>query len=256
MPSGRLDGKVAIVTGAGRGNGSATARVLAAEGARVLVVDKDGDAAERVAREIGSGSARPFTADISRQSDNQWMAGAAVDAFGQIDILVANAGIYQTKRIEDMTEDFWDMIFAVNVKSVVWGVQACLPHMRARPTGRIAVTSSITGPKVGLPEMTHYAATKGAINGFVRSAALELAPKITINAVEPGTVLTEGVRAFMKPDEIETLATAIPLKKLADPEDIGYAMLFLVSDEAKYITGQTLVVDGGQILPESKLAVS
>jgi 3-oxoacyl-[acyl-carrier protein] reductase len=103
--------------------------------------------------------------------------------------------------------------------------------------------------------LSHYAASKGGINGFIRSAALELAPhKITINAVEPGTVLTEGVRELMQPEEIELLAQAIPLKRLGDPEDVAFAILFLASDEAGYITGQTLVVDGGQILPESKFA--
>lgn len=258
MPAGRLDGKVAVVTGAGRGNGRAIARVFAAEGARVLVVDKDGDAATRVAEQLSrSGStAVAYAADASQQMANESMAAAAVRAFGQIDVLAANAGIYPVTRIEDMTEQRWDLVLGVNLKSVLWGVKACLPHLKARRSGRIVVTSSITGPKVAIPGLSHYAASKGGINGFIRAAALELAPhNITINAVEPGTVLTEGVQELMRPEEIAALAQAIPLKKLADPDDIAYAMLFLASDEAKYITGQTIVVDGGQILPESKLAI-
>ena len=136
------------------------------------------------------------------------------------------------------------------------GVQASLPFLKAHSGGRIVVTSSITGPKVGQAGLSHYAASKGGINGFIRSAALELAPhKITINAVEPGNVLTEGVRELMRPEDIEAMAQAIPLKRLADPEDVAFAMLFLASDEASYITGQTLVVDGGQILPEFPLEI-
>lgn len=258
MAAGRLGGKAAIVTGAGRGNGRAIARVFAAEGARVLVVDKDGDAATRVAEQLSNstGTAVAFSADVSQQADNEAMADAAVRAFGQLDVLAANAGIYPVTRIDDMTEQSWDLVLGVNLKSVLWGVKACLPHLKARPSGRIVVTSSITGPKVAIPGLSHYAASKGGINGFIRAAALELAPhNITINAVEPGTVLTEGVRELMRPEEIEALAQAIPLKKLAEPDDIAYAMLFFASAEAKYITGQTIVVDGGQILPESKLAI-
>jgi 3-oxoacyl-[acyl-carrier protein] reductase len=185
------------------------------------------------------------------------MANAAVDRYGRLDILCANAGIYPVARIEDMTEQLWDRVLGINLKSVLFGVKASLPHLKAHGGGRIVVTSSITGPNVAVPGLSHYAASKGGINGFIRTAALELAPhKITINAVSPGTVLTEGLREIMRPEEIETLAQAIPLKRLADPEDVAYAMLFLASDEATYITGQTLVVDGGQILPESKLALS
>jgi 3-oxoacyl-[acyl-carrier protein] reductase len=258
MAAGRLSGKVAIVTGAGRGNGRAIAQLFGAEGAQVVAVDMDAAVAAKTVDAItaAGGTASAFEADVSRQADNEAMAGAALQRYGRIDVVCANAGIYPPATLDDMREQDWDRVLGVNLKSVLFAVKAALPHLKAQRSGRIVVTSSITGPHVGIPGLTHYAASKGGINGFIRSAALELAPyNITINAVEPGTILTEGVRALMRPDEIDTLAQAIPLKKLGDPEDVAFAMLFLASDEAKYITGQTLVVDGGQILPESKLAI-
>lgn len=254
MTAGRLDGKVAIVTGAGRGIGRAIAQVFGQAGANVLAVDRDATAASRTADGIAAtgGTASACEADVSRQADNATAASTAAERYGRLDIVCLNAGIYPSARIEDMTEQLWDQVLGVNLKSVMWGVQASLPFLKAQGSGRIVVTSSITGPKVGQPGMSHYSASKGGINGFIRSAALELAPhKITVNAVEPGNVLTEGVREKSRPEDLAAMAQAIPLKRLADPEDVAFAMLFLASDEASYITGQTLVVDGGQILPET-----
>jgi 3-oxoacyl-[acyl-carrier protein] reductase len=257
MP-GRLDGKVAIVTGAGRGNGLAIATVFAREGARVLVVDKDADVAQQAAAQIGQagGDAAAFSGDVSKADDMEAMARAATEHYGGLDILAANAGIYPPTKLEEMTEADWDLVMNVNLKSLFLGVRACIPRMKTRGGGRIVVTSSITGPRVGIPGMTHYAASKGGINGFIRNAALELAQyQITVNGIEPGSVLTPGLQALMSKAEIETLTQVIPLKRLATPQDIGHAVLFLASDEASYITGQTIIVDGGQILPESKLAI-
>lgn len=256
--AGRLDGKVAIVTGAGRGNGRGIARVFSAEGAKVVVADKDPRGAEETAAEIAGagGTASTVRVDVSVLADNEAMARAAVERYGRLDVLCANAGIYPPARLEQMTEADWDRVQAVNTKSVFFAVKACLAQMQQQRYGRIVVISSITGPRVGIPGMTHYSASKGAINGFIRSAALELAPhNITINGVEPGSVMTPGMRELMTDQDLEDLVRIIPLKRLAEPEDVGYSALFLASDEAKYITGQTIILDGGQILPESPSAV-
>lgn len=256
MAVGRLDGKVAIVTGAGRGNGRAIAQVFGQAGASVLVSDKDLAGASRTAESIAAsgGIASAFAADVGRQADNEAMAGAAVERYGRLDILCANAGIFPVASIKETTEELWDRVLGVNLKTVLFGVQACLPHLIAQSAGRIVVTSSITGPRVSMPGLSHYSASKGGINGFIRSAALELAVhNITINAVEPGNVLTEGVREMNRPEQLEAMARAIPLKRLGDPKDVAYAMLFLASDEASYITGQSIIVDGGQTLPEFPL---
>ena len=254
MP-GRLDGRSAVVTGAARGIGRAIADVYVREGARVLVVDRDAAWAEKAAGEIGSGAVA-FAADVTRRADVEAMAAAAVERFGGIDILTQNAGIYPNTRLEDITDDEWELVMNVNARSALYTVQACLPHLKESPYGRITITSSITGPKVGFPGFVHYAASKAALNGFIKSAALELVSyAITVNGVEPGTVLTEGVQAFLSPETIAGVAANIPMRRFAAPIDIAHGHLFFASDEASYVTGQTIVVDGGQILPESPMYV-
>jgi 3-oxoacyl-[acyl-carrier protein] reductase len=253
--AGRLEGRSAVVTGAARGIGRATAEVYAREGARVLVVDRDAEAAATAAGEIGKGSVA-CTADVTKREDVQAMAAAAAEQFGGIDILTQNAGIYPNHLVEEITDDEWELVMNVNVRSALYTVQACLPHLKKSDNGRITITSSITGPKVGYPGFTHYGASKAALNGFIRSLALELVSyPITVNGVEPGTVLTEGVKVLLTPEEVEGVAANIPMRRFAAPIDIAHAHLFFASDEAGYVTGQTIVVDGGQILPESPMFV-
>ncbi len=158
--------------------------------------------------------------------------------------------------LDAMTEDDWDRCHNLNLKGMLFATQAVLPAMKEQKHGRILVTSSITGPRTGMAGFAHYGATKGGVNGFLRNAAVELAPwGITVNGVEPGNILTEGL-AELGEDYLQTMTRAIPLGKLGAPEDIAYAMAFLASDEAGWITGQTLVVDGGQTLPESGQAAA
>ena len=254
MP-GRLEGRSAVVTGAARGIGRAVADVYAREGARVLVVDRDAEAAVKAAGEVGKGAVA-CTADVTSRDDVAAMAAMAAERFGGIDILTQNAGIYPNTPFEDITDDEWALVMNVNTRSALYTAQACLPHLKQSPHARITITSSITGPKVGFPGFVHYGASKAALNGFIRSLALELVSyPITVNGVEPGTVLTEGVQAFMSRELIEGVAANIPMRRFAAPIDIAHGHLFFASDEASYVTGQTIVVDGGQILPESPMYV-
>lgn len=255
----RLDAKVAIITGSGRGIGRGIAKLFAAEGAKVLVADLDEITGGKTVDEIqkAGGEASFVKVDTSKKPDTENMARAAVERYGRIDILCQNAGIYPEVRIQNMTEADWDNVHAINLKGTFLTVKACLPQMITQKYGKIVVTSSITGPKTGNPGLAHYAATKAGINGFIRTAAIEFAKhNITVNGVEPGNILTEGMKQQLGPEYIRAQEQSIPMGRLGEPEDVAYAMLFLASDESRYITGQTIVVDGGQILPESRFAVS
>ncbi len=251
----RLKGKVAIVTGAGKGIGGGIARVFASEGAKVLVADVDeqwGMKTVNKIKEIG-GEASYIKVDVSKKDDVELMARTAVERYGRIDILCNNAGIFTNMaRIEEMTEADWDKILNVNLRGTFLAVRACVPQMIRQKYGRILVTSSTTGNRTAIIGLSHYAASKGGINGFIRNVALELAEhNITVNGVEPGNILTEGMMEVVGQEYVRMNEAVIPMGRLGEPEDIGYAMTFLASDEAKYITGQTIIVDGGQILPES-----
>ncbi len=245
-----IKGKSVIVTGASRGIGKGIARVFAAQGAKVLVVARHAEQAEAAAAEIGNG-ASAFAGDVTKLADMEDMARTAVDRNGGIDVLCANAGVFPQARLEDMTPEQWDEVITINLKGTFLAVKAALPHLKKSGEGRIVITSSITGPVTGFPGWSHYGASKAGQLGFLRTAAIELAKYgITINAVMPGNIITEGLEGLGE-DYLRTMAASIPLKRLGRVEDIGYAALFLASKEAGYITGQTIVVDGGQILPES-----
>lgn len=249
-----VDNAVSIVTGGARGIGKGIAEVLAAEGASVVVADIDEGVAEEAADEL-PGDAMAVGVDVSDPAETEALAEAVVDEYGRIDVLCANAGIFPSAPIEEMTADDWDEVTDVNAKGAFLCVKACLPHMRTQDYGRIVFTSSITGPMVGYPGWAHYGASKAAMLGFLRTAAIEVADRdITINAVLPGNVRTGGLDDLGE-DYLDRMRESIPKGELGTPEDIGHAVAFLASEEAGYITGTTLVVDGGQTLPESQLAL-
>lgn len=248
-----LRGQVAIVTGAARGIGLGIAAVLRSEGANVVVADLNESGARKAATQLCSAGEHAFGigADVTAESDMARMAAEAVRRWGRIDILAANAGIYPHVQLVDLQVADLDQIMAVNVRGALLAIQACLPRMTEQGYGRIVLTSSITGSVVGQPGYAHYGATKAALLGLMRSAALEVAGAgITINAVLPGNVQTPGF-ADLGPEHTRRMLAAIPLGRFGEPEDVGWAVRFLASREARYITGQTLIIDGGQVLPES-----
>jgi len=245
---------VVIVTGGASGIGTAIVEVFAGAGARVVVADLDQtsgpDTARRVAEASGAEVQYEFV-DVSERQATERLAAATLERFGRIDVLCHNAGIYPAAAIAEMTEAIWSRVLDTNLKSAYLLAQACTPAMQAQRYGRIVFTSSITGPITGIPGYSHYGASKAGILGFMRGAALELAPyRVTVNAVLPGNVLTPGV-ARHGPAYARQQARRIPLKRLGRPDEVAAAVLFLASDQAGYITGQTLVVDGGQTLPEA-----
>jgi 3-oxoacyl-[acyl-carrier protein] reductase len=256
-----ISGRSVIVTGASKGIGKGIARVFAGKGAKVLLAARDVGQAEAAAAEIrasiggGGGIASAVAADISSPEDCARMAATAAERHGGIDIVCCNAGIFPAARLGEMSVTDWNQVLDINLKGTFLTVDACLAGLKARGKGRIIVTSSITGPITGYPGWSHYAASKAGQLGFVRTAAIELAPhNITVNAVLPGNILTESLEA-LGPEYIAGMTSAIPQRRLGSVEDIAYAALFLASDEAGFITGQTIVVDGGQVLPESPAAL-
>ena len=254
----RLDDRVAIVTGAAAGVGRGIAQVLAVEGACVVLADVDEEGAAAAAGTLVAAGHRAIgvQVDVSHRAATDAMAAAALDAFGRIDILAANAGIYPVTPLASMTDADWDRVMNVNVKGALHAIQSCLPAMLSQGSGSIVLTSSVTGPITGYPGFAHYGASKAAMLGMMRSIAIELARRdVTINAVLPGNVRTEGLDG-LGDDHVRKMLAAIPMGAFAEPEDVGWAVRFLASPEAHYITGQTLVIDGGQVLPESQEALA
>jgi 3-oxoacyl-[acyl-carrier protein] reductase len=243
-----LDGQVAIVTGGAKGIGKGIAEVLGAAGANVVIADIDEATGRETAEELGA----EFEAlDVTSKARCQAVVDAVVARHGRLDILCSNTGIFPQAALDTMSESDWEGMMAVNLRGAFFMVQASLATMRKQRYGRIVLTSSITGPVTGFPGWAHYGASKAGQLGFMRSAALEVARDgITINAVMPGNILTEGLQA-QGDDYLRQMAESIPTRTLGEPSDIGHAACFLASPEARFITGQTLIVDGGQILPES-----
>jgi 3-oxoacyl-[acyl-carrier protein] reductase len=222
----------------------------------VLITGRDETSLGEAVDDLKSaGEVSAFAADVSDRAQCDAVARTAVERHGGIDVLCANAGIFPKADLADMTRDDLDDVLGTNFYGTVFAVQACLPALAESGRGRVVVTSSITGPITGDPGWSHYGASKSAQLGFIRTAAMELAAqKVTINAVLPGNVLSEGLEAQGQA-YLDRMSASIPLGRLGTAAEIGYAALFFASEEAGYITGQTLVVDGGQVLPESPEAL-
>ncbi len=257
----RLQGKIAIVTGAARGNGKGIARAMAREGATVVLWDVL-DMVEETAREIRDSGhqATPFKVDVSNVTQVNQATQEMLRNFGRVDILVNNAGIGTFARFVEMTDELRDKTFGVNLIGVWNCTKAVIPGMIRQKYGKIVNIASVTGPRVSSPGLTAYSATKGAICGLTRALALEVAEVgINVNVILPGyvdTPLLRGVPKELGIDEetfLETLSKSVPMKRLGTIDEIGDLAVFLASEESRYITGQEIVFDGGNIIQEEKV---
>lgn len=245
-----LKDKSVIVTGGSKGIGRGIAQVFARTGAKVTIAARNEADLKKAAAEMGD-NVRTEVCDVSDWDSVRAMVDSTASAQGGLDIMCANAGAFPQTKMVDMDPSEWDQVMATNLKSSFLCVKAAIPHFDKAGKGRVVLTSSITGPVTGFPGWSHYGASKSGQLGFLKTAAMELSRyNTTINAVMPGNIYTEGLQDLGQ-DYLDTMAASIPLKRLGDVEDIGNAALFFASDEAAYITGQQIVVDGGQILPES-----
>src|SRR2546421_2270748 len=248
-----MKGRSVLVTGGSKGIGKGIAAAFAAEGAQVVIAGRDREPGESTASELaaGGGKARYSQADVANPADCAQMVAATIEGNGGLDVLCCNAGVFPSVSLAEMTPGQLEEVLGINLKGTVFAVQAALDALSRSGRGRVVVTSSITGPVTGYAGWAHYGASKAGQLGFIRSAALELAPAgVTINAVMPGNIITEGLTDLGE-DYEQTMAASIPLKRLGSVADIASAVLFFASEQAGYITGQTLIIDGGQTIPES-----
>lgn len=244
----QLKNKVAIITGAKQGIGLGIARAFSKEGCNVVVSDLQQAECEKVAKKLQKFGVKTLAiaCDVSKKKEVDNLINETVKKFGKLDILVNNAGIFPFVPFSKMTEDDWDKVLDINLKSIFLCSQAAVKKMKAG--GKIVNISSIAS-LVGFEGLVHYCASKSGLNGMVRALALELAgKKINVNAVAPGAIETPGAKKGMTDDAKEGTIASIPWKKMGSPDDIAQAAVFLASDKSNYITGQVLVVDGGWTL--------
>lgn len=250
--AGRFASTVTIITGTALGIGAETARAFGREGARVAMLDIDGAGNAKVAesvRDLG-GDPLALTCDVTSASAVRGAVDAVMARWGRIDLLVNNAGGFAVMRLtEDIPDEEWETIFRFNVTSAFLCTKAVLPIMKRQRSGRIVNLASVVARAGAVQVTSHYAAAKSAIVGFTRHLALEAGPfGITVNAVAPGTVLTDRVRAVRTPEATQALADRVPLRRLGEPSDIADVILFLASDSARWVTGAVLDVNGGMVM--------
>jgi len=250
-----FSGQHVLVTGAAQGIGRRIAEGFATAGASLLLLDRQEQAVEALASELRN-QGREVRAQAVDLADPPASAAALAGLDG-LDVLVHNAAYFPLTDFATITPQLLQRTLAVNLGALFWLTQAALPLFAARGGGCVLATSSVTGNRVAYPGLSHYAASKAGVNGFIRNAALELAPRnIRVNGVEPGMIHTPAMANLGDAALEARIAAGIPLGRLGQPADIANAMLFLASDAATYITGQTLVVDGGATLPESSAALA
>jgi 3alpha(or 20beta)-hydroxysteroid dehydrogenase len=245
-PSPRLDGKVAIITGAAGGIGAASARRFAAEGASLLLTDADSSGASQLAQELG-GRAISRAHDVTSESDWGAVAASALEAYGRVDILLNNAGVFLAAPLLETTLEDFQRVIQVNTVGVFLGMRALAPSMSAQRAGSIINVSSVAGLG-GSPYLTAYAASKWAVRGMTKVVAKELAPfGVRVNSLHPGQIDTDmNARQREKtPELIDKLIRAIPMQRIGTPEEVADAALYLACDESAYVTGSELIIDGG-----------
>ena len=257
----RLRGKVALVTGAGQGIGLACARALAREGASVVLAERD-EAAGKAAAQTLTAEKHEATfvrCDVSRKADVDAAVAAAVKAYGKLDILVANAGIVHAAEFLDLEEADFDRVLAVNLKGVFLAGQAAARQMVKQGTGGAIVNMSSVNAVLAIPNQVPYVVSKGGINQLTKVMALSLAPhRIRVNAIGPGTILTELAKtAVLGNREAERkILSRTPMGRMGEPEEVASVAVFLASDEASYLTGQTIYPDGGRLALNYTVPVS
>lgn len=239
-----MDGRTALVTGAGQGIGEAIARALAARGANVVVTDVDLEGAEAVAASLGE-RATALALDVRERASFERVFGAAVERFGRVDVLVNNAARTVLRPFWEIDDEEWDDVLATNLRSVFIGCQIAGPHMRENGFGRILNLASLAGQQGGAVAGAHYAAAKAGIIVLTKIVAQELAPHgVTVNAIAPAAVRTPVLDA-LPPERVEALAATIPVGRVGRPQEVGAVAAFLASDDAGYVTGATWDVNGG-----------
>lgn len=246
-----LDGKVAVISGAAslRGIGLATARLFAEHGARVAILDLDQAASDTAAMELG-GAHRGFACDVTNRDATRRAADAVLVAFGQVDVLVNNAGVTQPVRIMEIEPANYDLVLDVNLRGTLYLSQAFIPHMRARRTGSIACMSSVSAQRGGgIFGGPHYSAAKAGVLGLAKAMARELGPDgIRVNSVTPGLIQTDITGGKLTDTMRADIIKGIPLARLGDARDVAGAFLFLASDLSSYITGAVIDVNGGMLI--------